>query len=46
MEKSIIVGVFEPKKQEYEIKLILNELKLLTESAGGEVVEMFFQKRK
>lgn len=45
IEKSVIVGVFEPKKREDEIRIILEELELLTESAGGEVLGLFHQKR-
>ena len=46
MEKSILVGVFEPGIKDFEIKAALDELKLLTESAGGEVVDVVFQRRK
>lgn len=46
VERSIIAGVFRPEKSEHEIKLILEELELLTESAGGKVVSVFYQKRK
>ena len=46
MEKTIIVGVFDFRQKDYEIKAILEELELLTESAGGEVLDFFYQKRK
>ncbi|MCK4835908.1 MAG: GTPase HflX [Candidatus Aminicenantes bacterium] len=46
MEKSIIVGVFEIDKKDFEISCILEELELLTSSAGGQVVKIFFQKKK
>lgn len=45
MEKAIIVGLFDLRQKEYEIKAVLEELELLTESAGGEVVGFFYQKR-
>lgn len=46
LEKSLIVGLFEPESREYQIKPVLEELKLLTESAGGEVLGVFYQRRK
>jgi GTPase len=46
LEKSVIVGVFDPEKPGYVIDGILEEMKLLTESAGGEVLETFYQKRR
>jgi GTP-binding protein HflX len=45
MEKSILVGMFDTRKQGYEIDYIMEELEQLTRSAGGEVVKVFFQKR-
>jgi GTP-binding protein HflX len=45
MEKSILVGMFEARKKAYEIDYILEELEQLTVSAGGNVVEVFFQRR-
>ncbi|MGE5344189.1 MAG: GTPase HflX [Candidatus Omnitrophota bacterium] len=45
VEKSILIGVFDTDKPDYVIRNILDEMKLLTQSAGGEVVETFFQKR-
>jgi len=46
VEKSVIVGIFDPEKQEYAIDDAMNEMKLLVESAGGEVLQSFYQKRK
>ncbi len=46
MERSIIAGVFKPEQHKYEIDYILEEVKLLTESAGSEVYDLFYQKRK
>lgn len=46
MEKAIIVAVFDLRRKEYEIKTVLEELHLLTESAGGEVAGFFYQKRE
>ncbi len=45
MERSIIVGLFKTKKHKYEIDCILEELKLLIESAGAEIIDLFYQKR-
>lgn len=45
LEKSILVALFEPRTLDSEIKCILEEMELLTRSAGGEVVAMFPQKR-
>lgn len=45
MEKTIIVGVFDFWQKDYEIHAVLEELELLTESAGGEVLDFFYQKR-
>ena len=46
MEKTIIVARFDLGQKEYEIKAVLEELELLTESAGGNVVGFFYQKRR
>jgi GTP-binding protein HflX len=46
MEKAVIVGLFDQRKRDFEIHQILEEMKLLTESAGGEVLEFFYQKRE
>lgn len=46
MEKALIVGLFDPGKRDFEIDQILEEMILLTESAGGEVVETFYQRRE
>lgn len=45
VEKSILVGMFDTRKQGYEIEYILEELEQLTLSAGGDVVKVFFQRR-
>ncbi len=45
MEKSIIIGVFGYRQKDFEVKAVLEELALLTESAGGEVLGVFYQKR-
>ncbi|MDQ1350391.1 MAG: GTPase HflX [Acidobacteriota bacterium] len=45
-EKSILVALFDPHTRDSEIKCILEEMELLTRSAGGEVVAMFPQKRR
>lgn len=45
MEKTIIAGIFGPQQKDFEIKALLDEMELLTESAGGEVVGSFYQKR-
>jgi GTP-binding protein HflX len=45
LEKSILVALFDPHTRDSEIKCILEEMELLTRSAGGEVVAMFPQKR-
>lgn len=44
-EKCIIAAVFDPQKSDPEIQGILEEMKLLTESAGGNVIETFSQKK-
>ncbi len=44
-EKSILVALFEPRARDSEINCILEEMELLTRSAGGQVVAMFPQKR-
>ena len=44
-EKSILVALFEPRARDSEIKCILDEMELLTRSAGGQVVASFPQKR-
>lgn len=46
LEKSLVVAVFEPERKEYEINQVLEEMQLLTESAGGEVLASFAQKRR
>jgi GTP-binding protein HflX len=45
MERSIVVGFFDSRVKEFEVTQIMEELQLLTESAGGEVLEQFSQKR-
>ncbi len=45
MERSIVVGFFDSRAREFDIGHIMEELQLLTESAGGEVVAQFQQKR-
>lgn len=45
LEKSILVALFEPHTRDSEIQSIMEEMELLTRSAGGEVVAMFPQKR-
>ncbi|MCX6581642.1 MAG: GTPase HflX [Candidatus Aminicenantes bacterium] len=45
-EKSILVALFEPGARDSEIKCILDEMELLTRSAGGQVVASFPQKRR
>jgi len=45
MEKTIIIAVFNPRESDAEIGAVLEEMRLLTESAGGQVQEVFFQKR-
>ncbi len=46
MERSVIVGFFDMRVKDFEIQQIMEELQLLTESAGGEVVGQFHQKRE
>ncbi len=45
VDRSVIVGVFEPGTRENEIKGVLDELELLIRSAGGRVLDRFYQKR-
>lgn len=45
LEKSILVALFGPHTRDSEIQCIMEEMELLTRSAGGEVVAMFPQKR-
>jgi GTPase len=45
-ETSIIIGLFDSDKPEHQIKRILEEMKLLTQSAGGKVLKYYYQKRK
>lgn len=45
LEKAIIVALFEPRVRDSEIQRIMEEMELLTRSAGGEVVAMFPQKK-
>lgn len=45
-EKSILAALFDPHTRDSEIKCIMEEMELLTRSAGGEVVAMFPQKRR
>jgi GTPase len=46
LEKTFLIGAFFTPKKEYEIKQILEELKLLTQSAGGDVLDTYYQRRK
>jgi GTP-binding protein HflX len=46
MEKSFLVGVFDDRKPELDINLILDELESLTVSAGGQVIDKFYQRKK
>lgn len=46
VEKSLVVGLFAPNLPEFAIRQVLTEMKLLTQSAGGDVLETFFQKRR
>jgi GTP-binding protein HflX len=45
-EKSILAALFDPHTRDSEINCIMEEMELLTRSAGGEVVEIFPQKRR
>jgi len=45
VEQTMIVGLFPQEYSVHEIQCILEEMKLLTTSAGGSVVEFFSQKR-
>lgn len=45
LEKSVIVGMFEPGMKPHHIRLVLDEMELLTHSAGAGVVERFHQLR-
>ena len=45
LEKAILVALFEPRARDGEVQCIMEEMELLTRSAGGEVVAMFPQKR-
>jgi GTP-binding protein HflX len=46
MERAIIVARFETSKKDNEIDQILNEMALLTNSAGADVMGRFYQKRQ
>jgi len=46
MEKSIVIAWFDPKLKKIEIEYILEEMELLTQSAGGEVLAVFYQRKK
>lgn len=45
VDRSVIVGIFDPGTRESEIRVVLDELELLTRSAGGLVLDRFYQKR-
>ncbi|MCU0285525.1 MAG: GTPase HflX, partial [Acidobacteria bacterium] len=45
LEKTIIVALFDPRVRDSEVQSIMQEMELLTRSAGGEVIAIFPQKK-
>ena len=43
MEKTILIGAIMPRNSETESAEYLNELKFLTHTAGGSVINVFIQ---